>query len=119
MLYFGLHLGVWIIFLALSGNVFIIVKAIAEAYKQWLSDFDDFSHKRAHIAALGAIAIYSLYDIVSFTWFLDIYDNDADLTISFFNLVFINIIWLFIIHHFKQERLSDYSKVTWKKLIEL
>jgi uncharacterized membrane protein len=114
----GFHLDVWIILLGLFGNVIIAIKAVYEGYQQSISDFDHEPHKRAHIAALGAIFAYSLYDIVSFAWFLDIYENDVDYTISFFNLLFINIIWLFVIHHFKQERTGDYSKVTWNKLIK-
>ena len=114
----GIQLGIWVIFLGLSGNVYIAFRAVYEAYRQYVSDFDDDNHKRAHIAALGAIFGYSFYDIFSFIWFTDIYKNDVDFTISFFNLFFINIIWLFIIHHFKQERTNDYSKVTWNKLIK-
>jgi hypothetical protein len=118
MMYFGLQIGVWVIFLGLYGNVYIAVRAIYEAVMQYRSNFDDHQHKRAHIATLGAIFAYSIYDIASFLWFLDIYQKDSDYTISFFNLFFVNIIWLFVIHHFKQERLNDYSKASWNKLLK-
>ena len=118
MLLLGVQLGIWVIFAALLGNVYISIRALYESYMQYKSDFDDYAHKRAHIAALGVIFAYSWYDIFSFLWFTDIYESDVDYTISFFNLVFINLIWLFIIHHFKQERTNDYSKVTWQKLIK-
>ena len=117
MTYFGLQMGVWTIFLGLSFNVFICIKAIYEGYMQWKSDWGDDAHKRAHIAGLGVIAAYSIYDLFSFAWFMDIYYDNVDYTVSFFNLLFVNIIWLFIIHHFKQERTDDYSRVTWWKLI--
>ena len=99
-------------------SIFIVIKAIYEAYKTSTSNFDDFSHKRAHIAALGVISMYSVFDVFSFIWFEAMNDDYVDYTISFFNIFALNVIWLFIIDHFKQERKGHIKKSTWYELFK-
>ena len=99
-------------------SIFIVIKCIWEMRMTSISNFDDTAHKRSHIAALGSIAAYSLYDVFSYVWFEAMNQNLVDYTISFFNIFTLNILWLFIIDHFKQERLGDIKKSTWLELFK-
>ena len=99
-------------------SIFITIKCLWEMRMTYKSDFDDDAHKRSHIAALGSIAIYSVYDVFSYVWFEAMNQNIADYSISFFNIFTLNIIWLFIIHHFRQERLGNIKKSDWLELFK-
>jgi hypothetical protein len=99
-------------------SIFIVIKALWEMRMTSTSNFDDPPHKRAHIAALGAIAAYSLYDVFSFVWFEPMNADYLDYTISFFNIFTLNIIWLFVIDHFRQERKGDIRKSNWFELFK-
>lgn len=99
-------------------SIFIAIKALWEIRMTSISDFEVL-HKRAHIAALGAIVAYSLYDVFSYVWFEKIMNlSFIDYSISFFNIFTLNIIWLFVIDHFRQERRGDIKKSTWLELFK-
>jgi hypothetical protein len=110
--------GFWIINIAQGFSFFLIIKAVWEMRMTAISDFDDALHKRAHIAALGAIAAYNAFDIFSYAWFPMIYNGIADYTVGFFNLGALNVVWLFIIDHFRQERQGDIHKSDWRELFK-
>ena len=106
-----------VIIIGMLFSAFMSVKAIVELYKTARDDFEPL-HKRAHIAALGGIVAYNMFDIFSFSWFPLIYDGFVDYTIGFFNLVALNVIWLFLIDHFRQERLDRIKPSGWKELFK-
>lgn len=98
--------------------LYVVVRALYEGYKTNISDFDDAMHKRAHIAALGAIVAYNIFDLYSFIHFEEMNVGPIDYTISFFNLLSLNVLWLFIIDHFKQERKGTIEKTNWFELFK-
>ena len=98
-------------------SIFIVIKALWEMRMTSISNFEVL-HKRSHIAALGAIVGYSLYDVFCFIWFETMNENYIDYSISFFNIFTLNIIWLFVIDHFRQERRCDIKKSTWLELFK-
>ena len=104
-----------ILYFALLWAVFVSVKAFYEAYKTSVSDIvgeklqeHQDAHKRQHIAVLLGIAFTSLFMIFSYVWF-DVENTglrDEDRSIGIFLVLFINLLWLVIINHFKNERLG-------------
>ena len=109
--------GIWLMRVGEAFSLFIVVKCLWEMRMTTKANFDPL-HKRSHIAALGAIAMYSLFDVFSFVWFEAMNDDVIDYSISFFNIFALNIIWLFVVDHFRQERLDDIKKSTWYELFK-
>ena len=109
--------GFIVIIIAMLFSAFLAVKAVFEAYMTTRSSLEPL-HKRAHIAALGAIIAYNFFDIFSYAWFPLIYSDFVDYTVGFFNLTTLNVIWLFIIDHFRQERLGNITRSNWKELFK-
>lgn len=105
-------------------GVFVIIKAVYEMYKHhgYLKKskgvYNSTLHTRQHIAALLGIITYNIYDIWSYVYFeIDTMTN-TDYSVLFFNLLFMNILWLIIITHFKQERLDRTMKVSFWDLFK-
>ena len=110
--------GVYIMRFGEAFSIFIAIKSLWEMRMTTVSSFVDALHKRAHIAALGAITAYSMYDVFSYVWFEAMNTNYIDYSISFFNIFTLNVIWLFIIDHFRQERIGEISRSTWYELFK-
>ena len=123
----GNVIGRVVLYFALACSVFVAIKAAWEAYKTATMDFngetgnrEKEAHRRAHIASLIGISFVSLFMVFSYVWF-DVEDTGLgfdDRTIGVFNVLFTNILWLFFINHFKQERKGVIKKANWKELLK-
>ena len=94
-------------------SVYIILKSCWELYanNKTIEDrggvYGSIVHSYQHMAALVGIIFYNAFDIFSYIWFEDLTEwTHGDYSVLFFNITFLNIVWLIIIDHFKQERLS-------------
>jgi hypothetical protein len=116
-----------LLYFALMWSVYVSIKALYEAYMTAKNDLvgecdekQKYAHKRSHIAALLGIAFYSIYNIFAYIWF-DLKDTglgNDDRSIGVFNLLFMNLLWLIIISHFKHERKGDVNYTSWKELLK-
>jgi hypothetical protein len=119
--------GSFVIYFGQGWSVFVAIKAFWEAYKTATTNFvmkehqeHDHAHKRGHIVGALGIGFYAIFDVFSFQWFRGdgIYMEAGDYTIAFFNLLAINVLFLMIIDHFKQERVGKMGKSTWIDLLK-
>lgn len=104
------------LYFALTWTLYVTIKAFYEASMTNKNEIQgevcqqhQYSHKRQHIAILLSIAFVSLFMIFAYVWF-DMEDTglgDDDRSIGIFNVFFINLHWLVIINHFKNERLGN------------
>lgn len=112
--------GEYLIEGALLTHVYIIIRGIYEAYQTNKSKLLDLLHKRSHLAICLGIVAYASYDLFSFLWFLDktMNSDGMDYTISVFNIILFNVLNLFVIDHFKQERFGEIRMTSWKELFK-
>jgi hypothetical protein len=104
---------------------FVIVKAVYEFYmnnKLLVKEkgiYGSIEHSYQHMAALIGIITYNIFDIMSFIYFEDVMNEViTDYSISFFNIMYINIVWLIMIDHFKQERKGKTKVINIKDLFK-
>lgn len=119
--------GRYLLYFALCWSLFVVIKAVYEAYMTSIQDLvgekdirQENKHKRAHIAALMGISFYNLYNIFAYVWF-DTKDTGLgvdDRTIGVFNILFMNLLWLIIISHFKHERKGNVTSSSWLELLK-
>lgn len=122
-----LIIGRAVLYFALCWSLFISVKAFYEAYKttsqELLGERDitqRYAHRRAHVAALIGIGCYNFYNIFAYVWF-DVKDTGLqidDRSIGVFNVLFMNLLWLIIISHFKHERKGNVKNSSWRELLK-
>lgn len=114
------------LYFALMWTVFVMAKAIYEAYRHVNGDFagcngeDLEEHRKVHILYLLAVVGVCIGQLLGYVWF-DLKQTGLgtdDRTIGVFNILFINVLMLFVINHFKSERLGVPDKGTWKEILK-
>lgn len=124
----GFTIGRAVLYFALCWSVYVSARALYEAFRTYKCGFElagteleSWQHKRSHIAALLGVAFYNFYNIFAYVWF----DLEAaqqlgedDRTIGIFNVFFFNLLWLFLINHFKQERVGEISRSGWWDILK-
>jgi len=106
-------------------SCYIILKAIWEL---WLNQktiigetgvYSSIVHAYQHMAALVGIICYNIFDLFSYVYFEDLVAySDGDYTVFFFNILFMNIVWLIIIDHFKQERIGVVKSINFMDIFK-
>ena len=114
------------LYFALCWTVYVLVKAAYEAYKHHTEPFagcvddDKEQHKRVHIIYLIGVVAVCFGQLFGYLWF-DMKNTGLgydDRTIGVFNILFINLLMLFLINHFKAERVGKPENGSWKEILK-
>ena len=114
------------LYFALCWTVFVLVKALYEMYKHSSSYFagckeeDKEQHRKVHILYLLGVVGVCISQLFGYLWF-DLKNTGLeydDRAVGVFNIFFINLLLLFIINHFKHERIGKQEHGSWREILK-
>ena len=114
------------LYFALFWTVYVLIKAVYEMYKHVSDTFagcgeeDKEQHRKVHILYLFGVVGVCIGQLFGYLWF-DLKNTGLqhdDRAIGVFNILFINVLMLFIINHFKHERIGKQEHGSWREILK-